>query len=139
MALQCAASRNTTGICTLHNAYLRSPAPVVVSTYPPGIATHGGDADTVPGPGVVDANGTPTEPALGPVTHFVWNASLSYDYKVARHLGMRLAVDENVVRYRTDKVDAPGSGAPPYVSWLSKQNFINRGNYALRVGPVFSF
>ncbi len=127
------------GLVRFSNAYLTSPKPVVVTTYPQGIATHGGNADSATGPGVVDANGTPQQPSLGDINHFVWDVNLSFDYKLTHNLAFRFGVDEAVVRYRTDKVDAPGIGTPPYLSWLSKKQFINRGNYSLQLGPVFSF
>jgi hypothetical protein len=127
------------GLVRFSNAYLTSPKTVFVTTYPPGIATSGGTSNDAPGPGVIDANGTARRPELGPINHFVWNVNLSYDYKITKHLGLRFGLDENIVRYRTNKEDAPGIGTPPYLSWLSKQNFINRGNYSVQVGPVFSF
>jgi hypothetical protein len=127
------------GLVHFSKAYLTSPKPVIVTTYPQGISTHGGTADGIREPGVVDANGTPAEPALGGITHFVWDVNLSLDYRITRHLAIRFGVDDPIVRYRTDKVDAPGLGNPPYLSWLSKQQFINRGNVSLQVGPVFSF
>ncbi len=127
------------GLVHFTDAYLTSPRTVTVTTYPNGIATHGGDADQVPGPGVVDANGTPDQPKLGDITHFVWDFNLSLDYRITNRLAVRFGVDDPIVRYRTDKVDTQGIGTPPYVSWLSKEQFINRGNYALQIGPVFSF
>ncbi len=127
------------GLVHFDRAYLTSPRPVTVTTYPQGIATHGGDADSVPGPGVVDANGTPDQPQLGGITHFAWDFTLSTDWRLTPHLGFRFGLDDAIVRYRTDKVDAPGLGTPPYLSWLSKQNFINRSNVTLQAGPVFSF
>ena len=30
-------------------------------------------------------------------------------------------------------------GKPPYLSWLSKEQYINRGNFTMQLGPVFSF
>lgn len=120
-------------------AYLTSPAPVIIQTYPNGISTHGGNADSVPGPGVVDANGAPNQPQLGDITHFVWDFALGVDYRLSRNFGVRLGVDDAVVRYRTDKVNTPGVGTPPYLSWLSKENFIMRGNPTFQVGPIFSF
>jgi hypothetical protein len=127
------------GFVRFSNAYLTSPKTIFVTSYPPGIATSGGTSNEPLGPGVVDASGSANRPELGPINHFVWNVNLSYDYRIAKHLGFRVGVDENIIRYRTDKEDAPGIGTPPYLSWFSKQNFINRGNYSLQLGPVFSF
>ena len=127
------------GVVRYNRAYLRSPQTFPVLTYPPRIATHGGDADGLPVPGVVDANGTAYEPSLGPIHHFVWDWNVGLDYRVTRRVSFRVALEDAVVRYRTDKVDAPGIGAPPYLSWLSKQQFLNRGNFVLQTGPVFSF
>lgn len=127
------------GVVRFSNAYLTSPKIVIVEGYPPGIATTGGDAPAPVGPGVVDANGTTEEPALGAIHHFVWDVNLSVDYRLNRHLGFRFGVNEEMVRYRTDKEDAPGIGTPPYLSWLSKQQFLNRSNYSVQMGPVFSF
>ncbi len=127
------------GLLRFNRAYLTSPRPVVITTVPPGIGTEGADPASREGPGVVDANGTAEQPKLGDITHFVWNVGVSGDYKITSHLGIRAGLDENVVRYRTDKVNTPGIGVPPYLSWLSKQNFINRSSYSIKIGPVFSF
>lgn len=127
------------GLVRYDNAYLTSPQTFVINTYPQGVGTT---QTTPPGntqPGVIDANGLPNEPKLGDINHFVWNVHLSGDYKLTRRLAIRTGIDENLVRYRTDKVNAPGIGQAPYLSWLSKENFINRGNYEVQIGPVFSF
>ncbi|RRA47767.1 hypothetical protein D1Y84_05145 [Acidipila sp. EB88] len=127
------------GLVHFTNAYLASPVTFVVPVTPYNIGTTPAAPATIPEPGVIDANGTPNQPPLGGVTHFAWDVGLSGDYKLAHGVAIRLGVDEDVVRYRTDKVDPPALGAPPYFSWLSKENFINRGNYTVQVGPVFSF
>ncbi len=127
------------GVVRYSRAYLRSPELFPVVSWPPRIATHGGDADGLPVPGVVDANGTADEPSLGAIHHFVWDWTLGLDYRLTRRIGFRVGLEDAVIRYRTDKVDAPGIGAPPYLSWLSKQQFLNRGNFVLQTGPVFSF
>ncbi len=120
-------------------AYETSPESFTIYTYPMGVGTTQITPAGSNQPGVVDANGTPEEPRLGGITHFAWNIDLHADYKINSHLGIRAGVDEHVIRYRTDKVNAPGIGVPPYISWLSKENFINRGSQALELGPVFSF
>ena len=127
------------GVVRFSNAYLRSPQLYPVTAYPPGIATHGGDADGLPVPGVINANGTADQPPLGPLHHFVWDWNLALDYRLTRRVAFRLGLEDAVIRYRTDKVDAPGVGEPPYVSWLSKEQYINRGNFTMQLGPVFSF
>ncbi len=95
-----------------------------------------------PGTTVSAAKGTTTvlpEPATGPVTHFAWNVNLSGDYGLTPFLSLRMSVSENLIRYRTPYVDPPGPGTPPYLSYLSRENFTNRGSWSCQVGPVFSF
>ncbi len=127
------------GVVRYNRAYLSSPESFIIHTYPEGVGT----TQTTPvgdtQPGVVNANGLPGEPRLGAIHHFVWNVNLSGDYKLTPHLAIRTGINENLIRYRTDKVNAPGIGAPPYLSWLSKENFINRGGYCVHLGPVISF
>ena len=127
------------GVVRFSNAYETSPQTVVISTYPPGIGTLDADPASRVGPGVIDANGLPNRPKLGSIHHFDWNVNLSADYRVSRQFGVRFGVTDNMIRYRTDKVNAPGIGVPPYLSWLSRENFINRGNVGYQLGPVFSF
>ncbi len=124
------------GLVRYSRAYEWSPESFVIDTYPARVSTAPLNAV---GPGVVDANGLANQPKLGDINHFVWSVSLSGDYKLTRRLAIRAGIDENLVRYRTDHVDPPGIGVPPYLSWLSKENFINRGSHAFQLGPVFSF
>ncbi len=128
------------GLVHYNRAYETSPQSFVINTYPQGVGTtQVTPPGTIQPPGVIDANGTPEEPKLGSITHFSWDVDLSVDYRLTKRLSLRTGISENLVRYRTDKVNAPGIGAPPYLSWLSKENFINRGNYSYQLGPVFSF
>ncbi len=78
-------------------------------------------------------------PKLGPILHFDWNANLTGDYKLSDTVALRVGIGEDLVRYRTNMVAAPGIGDPPYVSWLSHENYITRGNWSYQLGPVFSF
>ncbi|MGI8772088.1 MAG: hypothetical protein ACR2JE_11705 [Acidobacteriaceae bacterium] len=78
-------------------------------------------------------------PTVGDITHFAWNFNLTGDYKVTDSVAFRAGIGENLVRYRSNFVNPPGIGEPPYVSWLAKENFINRGKWSYQVGPVFSF
>ena len=78
-------------------------------------------------------------PQLGPITHFEWNVNLTGDYKLSNTLALRAGFGEDLIRYRTNVVAAPGVGEAPYVSWLSHENFVNRGNWSYQFGPVFSF
>lgn len=76
-------------------------------------------------------------PEIGAITHFAWNAALSGDYRIGRNFALRGTLGQTLVRYRTANEDPPGIGTVPYLSWLSHENFINRGNWVFEVGPVF--
>ena len=127
------------GMVAFSQAYLRSPVVYTVLGSPPRVGTTGGNADGLPYPGVTDANGTPNEPPLGAIHHFAWDWQLAADYRLTQRIGFRIGLEDAVVRYRTAKVDEPGIGSPPIVSWLSKEQFINRGGFVLQLGPVFNF
>jgi hypothetical protein len=116
------------GFVRFDRAYQTSPTTVI-------LANNGlGPVSDLPGTTVVNP-----PPTVGDITHFAWNVNLTGDYKFTRSLAFRAGMGESVVRYRQNQVNPPGIGEPPYVSWLSKQNFINRGNWSYQVGPVFSF
>jgi hypothetical protein len=127
------------GMVAFSQAYLRSPVLYTVLGSPPRVATIGGDADGLPYPGVTDANGTPQQPPLGAIHHFAWDWQLAADYRLTQRIAFRIGIEDAVVRYRTNKVDEPGIGSPPIQSWLSKEQFINRGSFVLQLGPVFNF
>lgn len=111
---------------------------------------------------------TPTQPAppnpptpqLGTITHFAWNAMLAGDYKLNQHVALRAGIEETLVRYRNACLDSSGIGISggmqwlnyqtpcqvsagvgkqPYLSFLSHQDFVNRGSWGIQLGPVFSF
>lgn len=101
-----------------------------------------------------------TTPEVGTITHFAWNLLLAGDYKLSRNLAIRAGLEETAVRYRHYCYDAsgignpyplrwldqgtacgepPGIGKPPYITWLSHENFTNRGSWGYQIGPVVSF
>jgi hypothetical protein len=78
-------------------------------------------------------------PKLGPILHFDWNVQMTGDYKLSSGVALRAGIGEDLVRYRTNVLAAEGVGEPPYLSWLSRENYVNRGNWSYQFGPVFSF
>jgi hypothetical protein len=76
---------------------------------------------------------------LGPILHFDWNVQMTGDYKLSSGVALRAGIGEDLVRYRTNVLAAEGVGEPPYLSWLSRENYVNRGNWSYQFGPVFSF
>lgn len=83
--------------------------------------------------------GSTEAPQTGKITHFAWNVAVSGDYRIGRNFALRCTLGETLVRYRSAAEDPPGIGHPPYLSWLSHQNFVNRGNWTFEAGPVFRF
>ena len=127
------------GFVQFHDAYLTS---VPLST------------ETQPAPP------DPSTPQLGTITHFAWNTMLAGDYKFNQHVALRAGIEETLVRYRNACVDSSGVGIPydlhwlnyntpcqvsagrgfpPYISFLSHEDFVNRGSWGIQFGPVFSF
>jgi hypothetical protein len=117
------------GFLRYDRAYQQSPTTTVIYPRYPGTTVN---AEI--GPTTVNAS-----PPIGPITHFAWNVSLSADYGLGRAFALRAAIEENLVRYRTSYVDPPNPGSPPYLSYLSRENFTNRGSWAYQFGPVFRF
>lgn len=72
---------------------------------------------------------------------FLFSASgiLSGEIAVSRRVALRTSVEQIVIRYKSDKRDAPGIGTPPRLSFLSHENYINQTNWGVRVGPVLRF
>jgi hypothetical protein len=106
------------------------------------------------------APANPPQPTLGSITHFAWNAMLAADYKFNQHVALRAGINETLVRYRNACLDSSGVGIsaplewlsydtpcqvsagigkPPYLTFLSHEDFVNRGSWGLQFGPVFSF
>ena len=102
----------------------------------------------------------PPIPELGTITHFAWNVKLSADYKFNQHIAMRTGISESLVRYRNACLDSSGVGIgrglvwlnydtpcqesagigkPPYLTFLSHEDFVSRASWGVQVGPVFSF
>ena len=122
------------GLIRFGRAWKSSPETVILPSHLPGIP------DVTPSPAAAGSTVMQNPPpAIGPIHHFAWNVNLTGDYKLTRHLALRVGIGEDLVRYRTDQVDPPGIGDPPYLSWMSKQNFLNRGNWSYQLGPAFSF
>jgi hypothetical protein len=117
------------GFVRWDRAYTTSPTTVVLPNNQLGPDRYVQEGTTIRNP----------PPASGPITHFDWNANLTADYKLSETVALRAGIGEDLIRYRTNIVAAPGIGEPPYVSWLSRENYINRGNWSYQVGPVFSF
>jgi hypothetical protein len=117
------------GFLRYDKAYQKSLTTTVIYPRYPGTTVDAAVGET-------SSNGAPP---IGHVTHFVWNVSLSADYAVGHSFALRAAIQENLIRYRSSYVDPPGPGSPPYLSYLSQENFLNRGDWAYQIGPVFRF
>jgi hypothetical protein len=73
------------------------------------------------------------------VTHTAASLLLSNDYKINRKFAIRSSFGATIVRYRTPERDPEGVGTPPYLSFLSKENFTNHTTWTWQGGPVFHF
>ncbi|HEV2214253.1 MAG TPA: hypothetical protein VGR64_03115 [Terracidiphilus sp.] len=78
-------------------------------------------------------------PNLGRITHFATALAVNADYGLTRRVALRLVVGNTGVRYRTDHVTAPGVGKPPYLNWLSHDNFLTNENWMIATGAVLRF
>ena len=78
-------------------------------------------------------------PPIGRITHFTAAIGLDGDVYVNRHLGFRGVFGNQPVRYRQAYRDPPGVGTYPYLSWLSKLNFLTNENWTWEAGPVLRF
>jgi len=73
------------------------------------------------------------------IQHTAGTLLLANDYKITRNFAMRTALGATVVRYRTAVEDPPGIGKPPYLTWLSHDNFTNHTTWVWQGGPVVRF
>jgi hypothetical protein len=65
--------------------------------------------------------------------------ALSNDFKVSKALAVRYSVGDTIVRYKSSIEDPPGIGQPPFLTWLSKDSYINKSNWSAEAGPVIRF
>jgi hypothetical protein len=65
--------------------------------------------------------------------------ALSNDVKLTPLLSMRFQIGDTIVRTGTLDGRQVGIGSPPYISWLSKQDYTNRSNWSSALGPVLRF
>ena len=80
-----------------------------------------------------------SEPLTYTVNHTAASLTLSNDYKVNRTLAIRSSFGATIVRYRTATRDPDGIGKPPYLSFLSHENFTNHTTWTWQGGPVIHF
>jgi hypothetical protein len=81
------------------------------------------------------AAGTP----MGRIFNFSTLLALSGDVRFSQHLAFRTTMQQLLIRYKSTDRDPPGIGAPPWLSFLSHDNYINSTNWGVNVGPVFRF
>ena len=72
-------------------------------------------------------------------THSAATLLLSNDYKINRTIALRSSFGATVTRYRSPVRDPDGIGKPPYLSFLSHENFTNRTTWVWQGGPVIHF
>jgi hypothetical protein len=85
------------------------------------------------------ANGSYTKSIGFSATHSAATLLFSNDYKINRRIALRSSFGATVVRYRTAVRDPDGIGKPPYLSFLSHENFVNRTTWVWQGGPVIHF
>jgi len=91
-------------------------------------------------PPVLDTvRGMYSEPLTYTVNHTAASLTLSNDYKINRTLAIRSSFGATIVRYRTATRDPDGIGKPPYLSFLSHENFTNHTSWTWQGGPVVHF
>lgn len=84
-------------------------------------------------------NGSYQVPLELSITHTAASLLLSNDYKINRRLAIRSSFGATIVRYRTPDRDPSGIGGPPYITFLSKENFANHTTWSWQGGPVIHF
>ena len=70
---------------------------------------------------------------------FSATGAVSGELRLARRVSLRGSLEQIVIRYKSDRRDAPGIGVPPRLSFLSHDNYINQTNWGFRLGPVIHF
>jgi hypothetical protein len=85
------------------------------------------------------ATGKYIEEKSSSMKHMAGTLLAANDYKINRKFAVRSSLGVIVVRYKTGVVDPPGIGAPPYLSWLSHENYTNHTTWVWQGGPVLRF
>jgi hypothetical protein len=73
------------------------------------------------------------------IGHGFITLALSNDVKVNRLLSMRVSIADTIFRYSNADGKETGIGSPPYLSWLSKQDYKNESTWSSEIGPVLRF
>ena len=84
-------------------------------------------------------NTYPAQVTQSSTTHAAITLMLSNDYTINRFFAFRYSFGDTIVRYRSPIETPPGIGKPPYLSWLSHDNYTNRSEWTSQIGPVLSF
>ena len=63
----------------------------------------------------------------------------SNDYKLSKTVAIRTSIANTIVRYKSGIEDPPGIGKPPFLTWLSKDEYTNKSNWSAETGPVIRF
>lgn len=63
----------------------------------------------------------------------------SNDYKISKTVALRTSIADTIVRYKNPIEDPPGIGKPPFLTWLSKDEYTNKSNWSAETGPVIRF
>lgn len=80
----------------------------------------------------------PDQP-IGRNYNFSALAALSGDLRFNDRIAFRVQVDQMLIRYKSLYRDPPGIGSPPWLSFLSHDNYINSTNWGVELGPVIRF
>jgi hypothetical protein len=92
-------------------------------------------------PGFASSSRTQAEPGapIGRVYNFSTLLALSGDVRFSQRLAFRATLQQLVIRYKSAVRDPPGIGTPPWLSFLSHDNYVNSTNWGVQLGPVFRF
>jgi hypothetical protein len=66
-------------------------------------------------------------------------AALSGDLRFTRHLAFRSTLQQMVIRYKSMERDPEGIGSPPWLYFMSHDNYVNSTNWGVTLGPVLRF
>ena len=73
------------------------------------------------------------------VSHPASSVMFSTDFHVNRFLAVRSTIGDTLVRYRVPSQIPQGIGKPPYLSWLTHDEYTNKSEWTTQIGPVIRF